>query len=92
VSDPRKTLLILVSDLEEGGNGSALLARVQELLSSGVKFISLLALSDEGTPMFSHEMARKLRDLGAPAFACTPNQIPELLEVALRGDDIARFA
>ncbi len=91
VTEPRKTLLILVSDLEEGGNANALLSRIADLVASGVKVVSLLALSDQGTPGYSHEMARKVRALDVPAFACTPNLIPLLLEAALRGDDLAVF-
>jgi len=40
--------------------------------SSGVSVIALLALSDEGSPSFDHNIAGKLAAMGAPAFACTP--------------------
>ena len=45
--------------------------------------IALLALSDDGTPVFDADNVAALADLGAPAFACTPDAFPGLLAVAL---------
>ena len=49
----------------------------------------LLALSDDGAPSYSHQLAAACAALGAPAFACTPDQFPELLAAAIRRDDLA---
>ncbi|MEM9987202.1 MAG: VWA domain-containing protein, partial [Bacteroidota bacterium] len=46
VSQPEETILILISDLYEGGNRERMLARAAELKKSGVNFITLLALTD----------------------------------------------
>jgi hypothetical protein len=54
--------------------------------------IALLALSDSGSPAYDHEHAAALAALGVPAFACTPDQFPELLAVAISKGDIARWA
>ena len=51
----------------------------------------LLALSDEGAPAYDHEHAAALAALGVPAFACTPDAFPDLLAVALRGDDVGAW-
>src|SRR3954454_2286245 len=50
VTDPRKTLFILITDLFEGGNQAQLVRRLGELAAAGVKAICLLALSDAGAP------------------------------------------
>ena len=34
----------------------------------------------------------RLADLGVPAFACTPDNFPDLLAVALGGGDVAGWA
>ena len=49
--------------------------------------IALLALSDDGAPSFDHAIAAALSALGIPAFACTPDQFPDLIAAA---DQLAR--
>jgi hypothetical protein len=88
VTEPRKTLLVLVTDLYEGGNSRSLLHRLDALVRSGVRAVCLLALTDTGDVGFDHALAREVRDLGVAAFACTPAKIPDLLEAALSGRDV----
>src|SRR5947209_13947972 len=92
VTDPRKTLFILITDLFEGGNEAQLVRRLGELAGSGVKAICLLALSDNGAPSYDENLARKLAALGIPCFACTPAKLPDLVEGALRGADLTKLA
>ncbi|AFZ67725.1 vWA domain-containing protein [Deinococcus peraridilitoris] len=92
ITRPEDTVLVLVSDLIEGGDQGRLLRRVGNLVSSGVQVISLLALSDEGAPMYDHEMAAAFAALGAPAFACTPDLFPELMAAALQKQDVGQWA
>lgn len=91
ITRPAKTLLVLVTDLFEGGDRTKLLERLDYLVGSGVQVVCLLALSDDGAPGYDHDTARAVRALGIATFACTPTLLPELLEAALRGDDLARF-
>jgi Mg-chelatase subunit ChlD len=92
VRRPADTIFVLISDLYEGGVERELLARVSQLLASGVSVIVLLALSDKGAPSFDHELAAKLAALGAPAFACTPDQFPGLMATAIERRDVGRWA
>ncbi|AHH93491.1 VWA domain-containing protein [Kutzneria albida] len=92
VRRPADTVVVLISDLFEGGVAGELLRRVRELVASGVTVVVLLALSDSGTPAYDHELAAKLSALGAPAFACTPDRFPELLATALRREDVGAWA
>ncbi len=91
VENPRKTLLFLITDLEEGGNRAALLRRLEEMKQSGVTVACLLAISDAGRPYYDAEMARKVAGLGIPCFACSPEMLPRLLELALRHQDLSAF-
>ncbi len=83
IERPRQSVLFLITDLFEGGNGQMMRARVGELVASGVTVIVLLALSDEGTPAHDHEHAAALTALGATVMATTPNEFPDVLAAAL---------
>jgi hypothetical protein len=92
VSRPTDTVMVLISDLYEGGVKERLLARVAGLVAAGVRFIALLALSDSGRPAYDHGVAAALVELGVPAFACTPDLFPELMATALSGRDLNQWA
>lgn len=92
IREPRNTILVLISDLYEGGVEAGLLRRATELVGSGVQFVTLLALSDEGAPAYDHRLAAKLAALGVPSFACTPDAFPGLMAAAIRRDDVGAWA
>src|SRR5207248_821960 len=92
ITEPKKTLFILITDLFEGGNEAQLVRRLGELRAAGVKAVCLLALSDAGAPCYDEALARKLAALGIPCFACSPQRLPDLVEGALRGADLTRLA
>ena len=92
VTEPKRTLFILLTDLFEGGNQAQLVRRMGDLAEAGVKAVCLLALSDGGIPSYDESLARKLAALGIPCFACTPNKLPDLVEGALRGTDLSALA
>lgn len=92
IREPRNTILVLISDLYEGGVEAGLLSRARELVESGVQFVTLLALSDEGAPAYDRQLAAKLAALGVPSFACTPDAFPGLMAAAIRRDDVGAWA
>jgi Mg-chelatase subunit ChlD len=92
IRSPSDTILVLISDLYEGGVAEELLRRAANLVASGVQFIVLLALSDEGAPAFDRDLAAKLAALGAPSFACTPDMFPDLMAAAIQRANIAQWA
>jgi len=92
IREPRNTILVLISDLYEGGVEEGLLHRAAELVEAGVQFITLLALRDEGAPAFNRRLAAKLAALGVPSFTCTPDAFPGLMAAAIRRDDVASWA
>ena len=91
IEQPAKTLFFLISDLDEGGSQASLLRRLEDMKASGVTVISLLAVSDSGSPYYSAHMAQRVSALGIPCFACTPQLLPQLLEAALKGHDLTAF-
>lgn len=92
ITSPRDTVLVLISDLFEGGDRDDLLRRCAQLVRSGVKVVALLALSDDGAPAYDHDNAAALAALGVPAFACTPDGFPDLMAAAIEGRDLTAFA
>jgi len=85
ITRPRDTIVVLISDLFEGGNKERMVRQVGQMLADGVQFITLLALNDQGAARYNAAIAQELADLGTPAFACTPEQFPELLARTLSG-------
>lgn len=83
ISRPADTVVVLISDLYEGGIRDEMLKRVAAMKAAGVQFVTLLALSDEGAPAYDREHAAALGALGAPAFACTPDHFPEVMAAAI---------
>ncbi|WP_328956482.1 VWA domain-containing protein [Kitasatospora purpeofusca] len=83
ITRPAETVVVLISDLYEGGVRDEMLKRVAAMKAAGVQFIALLALSDEGAPAYDHAHAAALAALGAPAFACTPDAFPEIMAAAI---------
>jgi hypothetical protein len=91
VRRPEETILILISDLYEGGNVQELYDRVSKLVAAGVQVIALLALSDDGAPAYDHRNAEFFASLGIPTFACTPDRFPDLMAVAIERRDVAAW-
>jgi hypothetical protein len=83
---------VLISDLFEGGNAPEMLARAQALVAAGVNVIVLLALSDDGRAAYDANHAAAFAGMGCPVFACTPDQFPELMALALKRGDIWDWA
>jgi len=92
IEHPQETILVLISDLYEGGIAEEMLRRAAAITASGATMIALLALSDSGRPSFDAQHAAALAGIGVPAFACTPDQFPDLMAAAIERHDIAAWA
>ncbi|HTJ75661.1 MAG TPA: VWA domain-containing protein [Acidimicrobiales bacterium] len=91
VTRPTETVLVLISDLVEGGSRDDMLRRAAELVAAGVTVVALLALSYDGAPAYDHENAAALAALGIPAFACSPDRFPELMAAAIERRDLSAW-
>lgn len=92
VQRPADTVLVLITDLFEGGNAEEMRKRAKTLTEAGVQIIVLLALNDDGAPGYDHGNAEFMASLGIPVFACTPDKFPDLMAAALSKQDIALWA
>ncbi|MCA9658607.1 MAG: VWA domain-containing protein, partial [Myxococcales bacterium] len=84
ITRPAQTIMVLITDLYEGGDQRKMLQRAAALVASGVNLICLLALSDQGAPFYDHNNAKRFADMGIPTFACTPELFPELMAAAIQ--------
>jgi Mg-chelatase subunit ChlD len=92
VRRPADTILVLISDLYEGGNRDELVRRAAALAASGVLVVVLLALDDRGAPAYDAQIAAAFAGLGIAAFACTPDLFPELMAAAIGRRDLGAWA
>lgn len=92
IQRPRDAVLVLVSDLFEGGDPAGVVARVRALVAAGTRVLVLLALDDDGSPAHDEDLAQALAAEGAPVLACPPRRFPELVGAALAGRDPGVFA
>jgi len=91
VRAPQDTVFVLISDLFEGGVEAEFMKRAASMVASGVQFVTLLALSNDGAPSYNADLAAQLATLGVPAFACTPDKFPELMAAAIERRDLREF-
>ena len=91
ITRPQDTVLVLVTDLYEGGNEQEMRKRFASIVASGVQLIVLPALNDDGAPSYDKSHAEFLATLGVPTFACTPDKVPELMAAALSKQDIGMW-
>lgn len=92
ITKPNDTVMVLITDLYEGGNPEEMRKKAAAIVQSGSQLIVLLALNDDGAPSYDHSNAQFLANIGVPVFACTPDKFPDLMAAALSKNDITQWA
>ncbi|MBE4741045.1 DUF5682 family protein [Streptomyces caniscabiei] len=87
VTVPSRTLVVVVSDFEEGYSLGGLLGEVRALASSGVHLMGCAALDDTGTPRYSVPVAQQLVAAGMPVAALSPLALARWVGDRLRGEN-----
>jgi hypothetical protein len=75
IEQPRRTILVLISDLYEGGDSARLVQLVRDVAGQGTKVLCLAALDEAADPVFDRDMGGRLVDAGAAVGAMTPGQL-----------------
>jgi hypothetical protein len=75
VTVPSRTLVVLVSDFEEGYPLGGLLAETRALVESGVTVLGCASLDDAGRPRYSVSVASQLVAAGMPVAALSPLEL-----------------
>ena len=79
VTQPTRTVFVLLSDFMEGGSVTRLLAAVRRLASARVKLLGLAALNDDGTAVYDVATAQRLAGVGMEVAALTPDRFAQWL-------------
>ncbi|MFB4279173.1 DUF5682 family protein [Nonomuraea sp. MTCD27] len=87
VSVPSRTLVVVVSDFEEGYPLGGLLGEVRALAGSGVHLLGCAALDDSGVPRYSLPVAQQLVAAGMPVAALSPLALARWVGDRLRGEN-----
>ena len=77
VSQPSRTIFVLISDFEEGGSVSRMLAATRRMASARITLLGLGALSDDAAPVYDRRMAERLSGNGMKIAALTPDRFAE---------------
>lgn len=72
---PHKTMVVLVTDLYEGGSYHHLYQVSNNIIESGAKLIVLPALDHDAVPNYDKKAAAVLADMGACVGAMTPEEL-----------------
>ncbi|QZH75757.1 MAG: VWA domain-containing protein [Erythrobacter sp.] len=83
ITQPTRTVFVLLSDFMEGGSVAQLLAGVRRMNSARVKLLGLAALSDDGAAVYDRATAQRLAGVGMEVAALTPDRFAEWLGRAM---------
>ena len=83
---PTRTIVVLVSDFEEGVSAGEMLAEVRALVGAGVKCVGLAALDDSGTARYHQGYAQLVAAAGMPVAAVSPENLARWIGDVIRGD------
>lgn len=77
VTQPSRTIFVLISDFEEGAPVGRLLSAVRRMASARITMLGLGALSDDAAPVYDRRMAERLAGCGMEIAALTPDRFAE---------------
>jgi Mg-chelatase subunit ChlD len=79
VSQPRRTVMVLVTDFCEGADPRTLIAACRRIHESGVKLIGLAALDSAANAWYDRQLAERLVAVGMEIAALTPLELAKWL-------------
>jgi Mg-chelatase subunit ChlD len=83
VSQPRRTILVLVTDFCEGADPRELVAAVRRLRGAGMRLLGLAALDAHAAPFYDVQTAGRLAAEGMEIAALTPEKLAHWLAAAM---------
>ncbi|WP_330321884.1 vWA domain-containing protein [Streptomyces anulatus] len=75
IAVPSRTLVVVISDFEEGAPLAGLLAEVRSLVTTGCHVLGCASLDDAGRPRYSTGVAGQLVAAGMPVAALSPLEL-----------------
>jgi Mg-chelatase subunit ChlD len=84
VDNPRRTIVVLITDFFEGGPLERLFSVTKHLIESGVTLLGLAALDERAEPNYDRGTAERMAALGAHVGAMTPGELAEWVAQKVR--------
>lgn len=84
IASPHRTMVVLVSDLCEGGPRKNLYGVCHDIIESGAKLIALTALDENAAPTYDRSVAEALAGMGAYVGAMTPAKLADFMANVMR--------
>jgi Mg-chelatase subunit ChlD len=75
VENPRRTIVVLITDFFEGASEHVLVSRIKALCDQGCTVLGLAALDEQANPSFNRDLGRRLAAVGAHVGAMTPGEL-----------------
>lgn len=83
---PSRSIVVLVTDFEEGVSIPGMLAEVRALVDSGVRCIGLASLDDSGQARFHQGLAQMMASAGMSVAAVSPEKLAQWVGDQIRGN------
>lgn len=84
VDNPRRTIVVLITDFYEGAPVDRLFSVTKQLIESGVTLLGLAALDEQAEPNYDRAIAQRMVNLGAHVAAMTPGELAEWVSQKVR--------
>ena len=84
VENPRRTIIVLITDFGEGGPPQRLYTVTKQLVESGVTLLGLAALDEQAEPAYDRDIAARMAALGAHMAAMTPGELADWVAEKVR--------
>lgn len=84
IEHPKNTIVVLISDLYEGGHAGPLIRCAQGIVEGGSRLLVLAALNEEGQPDFDRVTGQQLAECGAIVGAMSPRELVRWLGEVLK--------
>jgi Mg-chelatase subunit ChlD len=75
IENPRRSIVILITDFYEGAIVDRLFTVTKQLIESGVTVLGLAALDEQANPSYDRTIAQRMVNLGAQVGAMTPGEL-----------------
>ncbi|MEZ4238703.1 MAG: VWA domain-containing protein [Myxococcota bacterium] len=85
VREPRRTIVVLITDFYEGRAEEDLVRQVRVMAQAGVRMVGLGALGYDARPQYNRATAKKCRKVGMDILSCTPEKLAEAMARIIRG-------
>jgi hypothetical protein len=79
IKNPKKTIMVIISDFFEGGGYNRLTDTLKKVLEGQTRILGIAALGHNNEPMYDRNYAKFMNTLGIDVLACTPKNLPEII-------------